>query len=79
MELNDKVIREVSAIVVVVLFGILVFFAVKPLLFAILWGLIGAYVFMPIFQDGRFRNSVPLTLPSNTVSLLITSPSGYAR
>lgn len=50
MELNDKVIREVSAIAVVVLFGVLVFFAVRPLLFAIMWGLIGAYVFMPLFR-----------------------------
>jgi predicted PurR-regulated permease PerM len=49
MELNDKVIREISAIVVVVLFGILVFFAIKPLIFAVLWGLILAYIFNPVY------------------------------
>ena len=49
MELNDKVVKEISAIVVTAIFGILVFFALKPLLFAILWGLILAYIFMPVY------------------------------
>jgi predicted PurR-regulated permease PerM len=50
MEINDKVVKEVSAIGVILLFGILVFFAIQPLLFAVIWGLILGYVFMPIYN-----------------------------
>ncbi len=50
MEINDKIVREISAIAVILLFGILVFFAIQPLLFAILWGLILGYIFMPVYN-----------------------------
>lgn len=49
MELNDKLIREISVIVVTLLFGILVFFAIKPMIFAVIWGLILAYIFNPVY------------------------------
>jgi len=50
MELNDKLIKEISAIGLIILFGVLVFFAIKPILFAIIWGLILGYVFMPVHR-----------------------------
>jgi predicted PurR-regulated permease PerM len=50
MEINEKVVREISAIAVIVVFGILVFLAIKPLIFAVLWGLIFAYIFMPVYK-----------------------------
>lgn len=50
MKIDEKTIREISAIIVVLLFGVLVFFAIKPIIFAILWGLILAYVFMPLHE-----------------------------
>lgn len=53
MEINEKIVREISAILVIILFGILVFFAVEPLIFAILWGLILGYIFMPVYHKIR--------------------------
>jgi len=50
MELDNKVIKEIAAIALIVVFGVLVFFAVRPILFAILWGLIFAYAFMPVYK-----------------------------
>ncbi|MCX8159044.1 MAG: AI-2E family transporter [Candidatus Pacearchaeota archaeon] len=50
MELNEKTIRELSAIALILIFAIIVFFIIKPIIFAILWGLILAYIFMPIFN-----------------------------
>ncbi len=50
MEINDKLIKEISAIVVILLFGVLVFFAIQPLIYAIIWGLILGYVFMPVYH-----------------------------
>lgn len=50
MEINEKLIKEFFAIALIVLFGVLVFFAVKPILFAIIWGMILAYVFMPVYK-----------------------------
>jgi len=50
MEINEKLIKEISAIALILIFGILVFFAVKPILFAIIWGMIIAYVFMPVYK-----------------------------
>ena len=47
MELDHKVIKELSAIVVIIIFGVLVFLAVKPILLAIAWGMLLAYVFLP--------------------------------
>ncbi|MCU0642624.1 MAG: AI-2E family transporter [archaeon] len=65
MELNDKMIREVSAIVVLVLLGVLVFFALKPIIFAVLWALILAYMFMPLL---RILNK---TIKSRTLCAII--------
>lgn len=50
MEINEKMIKEFFAIALILLFGILVFFAIKPILFAIIWGMILAYVFMPMHK-----------------------------
>lgn len=50
MELDNKLLKEISAIVVMVIFGILVFFSVKPIILAIAWGLVLAYVFMPVYK-----------------------------
>lgn len=65
MELNDKMIREISAILVALVFGILVFLAIKPFIFAVIWGLILAYIFMPVFNWINFR------LNGKTISALI--------
>jgi predicted PurR-regulated permease PerM len=69
MELNEKLIKEISAIAVIILFGILVFFTIKPIIFAILWGLILAYAFMPVYSwiDTRLKNK---TLSSISTLLL---------
>lgn len=58
MELNDKLVREISAIAVIIIFGILVFFTIKSVIFAILWGLILAYAFMPVYRKfiSYFKN-----------------------
>ncbi len=67
MELNDKTIREISAIAVVLLFVVLVFLAVRPILFAILWGLILAYIFFPVYS--RLSHSIR----NKTLSAVIVS------
>ena len=51
MELDNKLIKEISAIAVIIIFGILVFFSVKPIIMAIAWGLILAYIFMPVYNQ----------------------------
>jgi len=65
MELNDKVIREISAIGVVILFAVLVFFAIEPFIFAVIWGLILAYIFMPVFKK------INVYVKNKTISALI--------
>jgi len=50
MELDHKLIKEISAIAVIILFGVLVFLSIKPIIMAIAWGLILAYIFMPIYN-----------------------------
>lgn len=69
MELNDKAIREISAIAVIIIFGILVFFAVKPLLFAVLWGLILGYIFIPIYN--RINKKVKNDIFSATLTVIL--------
>ncbi len=73
MELNDRAIREISAIVVIILFGILVFFAIKPLLFAVLWGLILGYIFMPVYNriNARVKHDVFAAVLTLLLSILI--------
>ncbi len=71
MEINDKVIKEISAIVVIILFGILVFFAIKPLLFAILWGLIFAYIFMPAYD--KLKLYLKNDILSASITLILAS------
>ncbi|MBS3066016.1 AI-2E family transporter [Candidatus Pacearchaeota archaeon] len=60
MELDHKVIKELSAIVVIIIFGVLVFLAVKPILLAIAWGMLLAYVFLPVYRwlNKRTKNEV---------------------
>lgn len=77
MELNDKVIREISAIAVVVIFGILVFFAIKPLIFAVIWGLLLAYVFSPVYRkinDYTGNKTLSSSLTLLLVALIILVP-----
>ena len=69
MELDHKIIKEISAIAVIVIFGILVFLAIKPIILAIAWGLILAYVFAPVYnkifrysQNAVFSASITLAL-----------------
>jgi predicted PurR-regulated permease PerM len=50
MDFNDKTLREISAIAVVLVFLVLVFFSIRPIFFAILWGLILAYIFFPAYH-----------------------------
>lgn len=50
MELNEKAIKEISAIAIIILFAILVFFTIRPVLFAVLWGLIFGYIFLPVYR-----------------------------
>jgi len=51
MEMDGKLIKEISAIAVIILFGILVFLSIRPIIMAIAWGCILAYVFMPIYRQ----------------------------
>ncbi len=73
MELNDKAIREISAIAVIILFGVLVFFAIKPLLFAVLWGLILGYIFMPVYNkiNTKVNNDVLAAILTLLLGVLI--------
>ena len=66
MELDHKLIKEISAIAVIILFGILVFLSIKPIIMAIAWGLILAYMFMPIY------NKMHKYLKNNVISALLT-------
>ena len=50
MDFNDKTLREISAIAVVLVFLVLVFFSIRPIFFAILWGMILAYIFFPVYS-----------------------------
>jgi predicted PurR-regulated permease PerM len=50
MDFNDKTLREISAIAVVLVFLVLVFFSIRPIFFAILWGMILAYIFFPVYN-----------------------------
>jgi len=72
MDFNEKTIREISAVVVVIIFGVLVFLAMKPILFAILWGLILAYVFFPVYRKvGHYIKNK--TVSAILVSLIATA------
>ena len=55
MELNDKDIRKLAALFLMVVLTILVFILVQPILVAILWGFILAYVFIPVFKPIKAR------------------------
>lgn len=70
MEINDKLVKEISAIVVIILFGALVFFAIKPLIFAIIWGLILGYIFMPVYT--RILKKVKNDIAAASLTLLIS-------
>jgi predicted PurR-regulated permease PerM len=69
MELNDKAIREFSAILVVVLFGVLVFFAIRPMLFAVIWGLVLAYIFMPAYH--KINNYIKNKTLAASITLIL--------
>lgn len=69
MEVNEKLIKEISAIAIIILFGVLIFFAIKPILFAIIWGMILAYVFMPAYN--RVLSRVKNEYLAATITLII--------
>jgi len=76
MELDHKLLKEISAIVVIILFGVLVFLSIKPIIMAIAWGFILAYVFMPVYKqihkytkNDIFSASVTLVLALLIVAL----------
>jgi predicted PurR-regulated permease PerM len=76
MELDHKLLKEISAIVVIILFGVLVFLSIKPSSMAIAWGFILAYVFMPVYKqihkytkNDIFSASVTLVLALLIVAL----------
>jgi len=50
MELNEKSIKEISAIALIIAFAVLVLLIIRPIFSAILWGLIIAYVSYPVFD-----------------------------
>ncbi len=48
MGLTDTTARKVTALIILLLFGVLIFFIIQPFVYAILWGLILAYMFFPL-------------------------------
>ena len=50
MELNEKDIKKLIAIFLILSLAILVFILVRPILLAIIWGLILAYIFFPVYR-----------------------------
>lgn len=50
MELGEKEIRRYSIIFLLLALAVLVYITVKPVAFAVIWGLIFAYVFFPLYS-----------------------------
>lgn len=50
MELNDKDIKKLLVIFMILVLGVLVFFLIKPVIFSIIGGLLLAYIFYPIYK-----------------------------
>jgi len=50
MELNDRDIKRLSVLLLIIALGILVIFLIRPVIISILWGLVLAYVFLPIYN-----------------------------
>ena len=69
MELDHKLIKEISAIAVIILFGILVFLSIRPIIMAIAWGVILAYIFMPIYN--RMHKYLKNDIVSASLTLII--------
>ncbi|MEK6844031.1 MAG: AI-2E family transporter [Nanoarchaeota archaeon] len=50
MDFNDKDIRKISLLILILVLAVLVFILVKPILLSILGGLILAYTFFPLYK-----------------------------
>ena len=50
MEIDDKNIKKLVVIALILFLGVLVFFLIKPVLLSIIGGLILAYMFLPIYK-----------------------------
>lgn len=50
MDLNDKEIKRLIVIGLVIILAVLVFFLLKPIIFTILGGIILAYIFLPVHK-----------------------------
>lgn len=77
MELNDRNIKRISVLVLLLLLAVLVFILVRPILLSIIGGLILAYAFFPIYKvvlrRVRARNAAA-AIVSFFVVLLILVP-----
>ncbi len=73
MEINEKLVKELLAITLIIIFGVLIFFAIKPILFAILWGMIFAYVFLPVYKRLLYyvKNSYVASALTLIIAILI--------
>ena len=49
MELNESTLRRIASLLVVLVMAVLAFFVIQPILFALIGGLLLAYIFHPIF------------------------------
>lgn len=50
MDLTEKEIKRISLIIVMIILGVLVFFLLRPILLAIIGGLVLAYIFKPLYN-----------------------------
>ncbi len=50
MELNEKDIKKLIAIFLILFLAVLVFILIRPIILSIIWGLILAYVFLPVYK-----------------------------
>lgn len=77
MELNDKTIKRLSILFLMMALAVLVFFLVEPIISAILWGLILAYTFFPVYERTLLltkRKNLSATIVSLIVLILIIVP-----
>ena len=80
MDLNEKEIKKISVLLLVLIIGILVYFLVRPLLLSIIGGLILAYAFFPVYKIILRRiksKNASASLVSIIVVLLIIIPAYF--
>lgn len=70
MEFNDKDFQKIAVLIIILILGVLVFLAIRPIFLSVIGGLLLAYLTMPLFKR-VLRVVRNRTLAASIVSLII--------